>query len=308
MSELEQQTITQSETTETYEQIRARYFNPEQLDTDTLENILERGEVRNIHLIEELGQIVAPHADKVLTGEMTGQFHKDEVLEAELVLPGEEKPLLVIYKPENGIGHGTEQGKTMIPLPPNASPAMNKEVAAWVVAKELGFQEIVFPTVIRQDLPEGPGSVRPYIWGDPLELLPFNDISRISKENPNVEKIAIYDYLLQTMDRRLSNLIVTQNANQESLIAIDHSLTFFHRDYRAQYILNGPRLWVGFDNKQDPPKLKGTPVPVDLFNHLELFLQHKKEIYEKLANLLTSKEIDDMFDNAQQLLEQKIFL
>lgn len=292
--------LTQSEEGET--DSTESYIDPESLDPKTLENFLKEGEVQNIRMIESGPQPVPKHADQVLIGDMFD--HEDLVYEADLTLPEQGKKLLVVYKPDSGINQGTEKRK--VPkLPRNSSPYSHKEVAAWLLAQNLGFTRIVSPVVLRT-LEAGPGSLRPYIWGDPLGLLPPTTIDKAFQNQESLEDIAFYDYLLQTMDRRLENIILVQNETQ--IKAIDHSLTFFDEEFASRYTKKGLRLRVAYDNRTDPPRLKETPLPERLREKLEHLISTEIETKAQLSELLTEEEIDGLFQRARNMLEQKIFL
>lgn len=280
------------------------YINPETLDIDTLELVLKEGEVLNIHPIEEHNQKVPPHADRVLLGDIIP--HADQLFEAEIQIPGENKKLLVVYKPENGINKGTYAGGKP-QLPKESSPYGNKESAAWIVAKNLNLTHIAEPVVIRS-LNEGLGSVRPYIWGEPLEILPEEKIEAAFADSEIVEDFALYDYILQNLDRRLSNIILEESDGLNRLKAIDHSLTFFTEEFASRYEKKGPRLLVAFDNSTDPPTLKKTPLPERLRTKIEESLGNEQEIRRDLSELLTEEEIDGIFNRAQKLFDKKIFL
>lgn len=275
------------------------YLDPELLDPDDVERILKEGEVQNIHPIEEIEQAVPEHADRVLVGDLE---HKDLAYSAEIVLP-EGKKLLVVYKPESGVGQGPMKGKE-IELPKESSPYANKEAAAWIAAKTLGLGHLTAPVVLRS-LDEGLGSLRPYIWGEPLEIISPEARKKAYSRRERLEEIALFDYLLQTIDRRLSNLLWTED---DKLKAIDHSLTFFNESFAERWHKKGPRLMVAYDNAYEPPHLRKTPLPEKLVGHLQGFVDSEQGVRGKLAELLTEEEINDIFERAQKMLKEGIFL
>ncbi|HLB95368.1 MAG TPA: hypothetical protein VJK26_00490, partial [Patescibacteria group bacterium] len=179
------------------EKIEEPYLDPEKIEVEKLESLLVEGEIINIRPIENHHQVVPPHADRVLLGDID---HADQLFEGEIQIPGEDKKILVVYKPESGINKGTDTGE-QLPIPKESSPYMNKERAAWLVAKGLGLAGITEPVVIRS-LNEGPGSVRPYIWGEPVELLPQEKQDEIFGNQETMEDFALYDFILLTVDRR----------------------------------------------------------------------------------------------------------
>ena len=284
---------------EQQENLAESYINPEVIDLNTLEILLKEGEVQNIRPIEEHRQQVPPHADRVLLGDMNS--HADQLFEGEIPVPESPKKLLVVYKPESGINHGTARGKE-IPLPKESSPYENKEIAAWIVAKNLNLKYLSFPAT-KRELKEGEGSVRPYIWGEPLELLSEEDTEAAESNREILEDIALYDYLIQNIDRSPSNLI--WNKDSGSLKVIDHSLTFFSEEYVERWHIKGPRLKIAYDTNE---RLKAIPLPNRLLEKIEQFQANKPEIRQNLSELLTEREINGIFKRTEKLVERKIFL
>jgi len=278
------------------------YVDPETLSPDDVEHFLNEGLVSNIRPIEEGTQKVPVHADRVLLGDME---HKDQVLEADIILP-EGKKLLVVYKPESGIGKGPMKGKE-ITLPDGSSSYTAKEASAWLVAKALGLAHITAPTVMRS-LDEGIGSVRPYIWGEPLETSSKEKRDEAFKSRSSLEDIALFDYLLQTLDRRFSNLLLVENPSGNQVKAIDHSLTFVSESFASRFHKKGPRLMIAYDNSQDPPKLRRTPLPERLVASLQNLISQEDQITQALSPLLKDQEIQDLFLRAKKALEQGTFL
>lgn len=285
-----------------YQALKESYIDPETLSPDELERMLREGEISNIHPIEELGQTVAPHADQVFTGELM-EGHKDVVYEADVVLP-EGKKLLVVYKPEKGIGQGNKKDKALN-LPRETSPHINKEAAAWVVARALGLSDLTMPTIMRDDLPDGPGSIRPYIWGEPLSIISSGKTDQALSDRQRFMEIAFFDYIIMGLDRKNENLIY---ADSGKLQLIDNSLTFFDDGFANQYHIKGPRVSVAFDHTTNPPRLKNEPLTEELVQSLQGFLDQEATITQELSWLLSPKEISDLFGRARRALEAGTFL
>jgi len=285
---------------------QGQYLDPETLNPRDLEGILKEGQVINIRPIENGPQEVPVHADRVLLGDIDhySPEHKDIVEVAEIEIPESGKKLMVVYKPDSGINKGPMQGEP-VPLPPDSSPYSHKEVAAWKVASLLGIETV--PVILRDDLPEGEGSLRPYIWGEPLELLPIEVVDEaLSSRGEDVENIALLDYLLQTLDRRLSNLLLTRS---NKLLPIDNSLTFIDEVFALRYTVKGPRLRIAFDTKSgESPRLKHAPLPERLTACLQDLLDKESELREKLGDLLTEEEISGIFERTRAALEAGTFL
>ncbi|MCL5406896.1 MAG: hypothetical protein M1429_00125 [Patescibacteria group bacterium] len=279
-----------------------QYLNPEKVEPTSLEKIMKEGEILNVRPIEEHFAKIPKHADRVLIGEA----HHDLLLEVEIAIPGENKKLLVVYKPESGISKGTD--KSLLPqLPEKSSPYMKKEAATWEVAKSLELNHIAMPVVIRS-LGEGEGSVRPFIWGESLESLSDEETDQALSNQKTLEELALFDYIIQNLDRRKSNLVWEENVKERRLKAIDHSLTFFDEEFASQFAIKGPRLMIAYDNSADPPTLKNIPLPKELQAKLEILRDNEKTLRNTLSELLTQEEISGIFNRGKKLLERKIFL
>lgn len=288
------------------DEIPALYIEPEQLSIQDEEVLLKEGLVSNIRPIENLTQPVPIHADQVFVGDI--DKHADQIFEAEIVLP-DGKKLLAVFKPDSGTNKGTETGKNPVPLPENSSSNSHKEIAAWQVAQYLGLEHISMPAVLRS-LDSGEGSLRPYIYGRPTDQLSADETDQAYSDHETVEDIALYDFLLQTMDRRDVNLIWEKEIKgKRQMKAIDHSLTFFDEDFTKNFNRDrGPRLMIGYDNTKDPPILKKTPLPDRLVDKLQLFIENEDTIKKSLSDLLNSEEIEGVFVRVNKCLEVRTFL
>jgi len=285
-----------------YQALKEGYLDPETLSDDEIERVLKEGQIANLHLIEELGQPVSPHRDQVFTGEL-GEKHRDVVYEAEVTSP-EGKKILVVYKPDKGVGLGSLKDEELN-LPPDSSSHSNKEGAAWIVAKALGLTHLTMPTIKRDDLPEGAGSIRPYIWGKSLALLPRERTALALQDRKRFQEIAFFDYVVMDLDRRNENLIYSDS---DKLLLIDNSLTFFDDSFANNFHVKGPRVSVAFDHTTNPPQLKNEPLPQELVQSLQGLLEHEDNITQELSSLLSPKEISDLFKRARRALETGTFL
>jgi len=291
------------------DEVPTQYVEPEQLSIKDEEVLLKEGLVSNIRPIEHLSQPVSTHADQVFVGDI--DKHADQIFEAEIVLP-DGKKLLAVFKPNSGTNKGTETGKKPVPIPENSSPNGHKEVAAWQVAQFLGLEYISMPVVLRSlDESEGEGSLRPYIYGKPVDQLSADETDQAYSDQPTIESIALYDYLLQTMDRRDANLVWEKEIEgKRQMKVIDHTLTFLNEDFTKNFNGKdmGPRLMVGYDNSKDPPILKNTPLPDRLVKKLQLFTENEADIRTQLSSLLNTDEIEGLFTRVAKCLETKTFL
>jgi hypothetical protein len=118
-----------------------------------------------------------------------------------------------VYKPESG-----ER-----PLWDFPSGLWRREVAAWLVAEQLGIR-VVPETVARLDGPLGPGSLQRYVDED-LSSHYFT-----LREDPVWEQllkaIAVFDVVANNSDRKSGHVLLAE----ERLFAIDHGLCFHELD------------------------------------------------------------------------------
>lgn len=297
--------LTPSKSDNEYRKLREQYFDAESITPTEMERWLLIGELRNIHLIEDFVQPVGLHADRALLGQLSK--HKDVVLEAELVLPDQEKPMLVVYKPNSGVNNGTDPAGKSIWLPASASSHAQKDAAAWIFLKRINFSQLSVPTIFREDLVEGPGSLRPYIWGKPVDSLTADLQDTIYDDEQLMEDIAFVDYLLQTMDRREPNMIWTDSLPGE-LKLIDHTLTFLDEDYSNQFTIKGPRLLVAYDNLKDI--LRRRPIPDRLIKVLEQLVDQRDDFTNELlgSGLLNEGELISFYNRVNKMRQMGIFI
>lgn len=290
------------------EELLKVYIDPTELNNPDEEILLKEGLIANIRPIENLGQAVSPHADEVFVGDI-GK-HADQIFEAEITLPSGKK-LLVVWKPDSGANKGSDAianpNKKPVPLPEDTSPHSHKEAGAWIVAQYLSFEHISTPAVVREINGEK-GCLRPYIYGKPVDILSDEQQDQSFSDTDTVQDIALYDFLLQTVDRRDANLIWEKEVNaKRQLKVIDHPLTFLPDYYtRDDFYLKGPRLAVAFN--KDTGRVKQTPLPSRHIEILENFTAKQDEIKAKLALLLNEKEIEGLFNRVKKVLSSRIFL
>lgn len=175
------------------------------------------------------------------------------------------------------------------------------------MARSLGLQHLSTPAVLR-DLDEGAGSVRPYIQGEALATLDQQETDLAYSNREDLEDLALYDYLLQYLDRREENLIWTKKENTGQIKAIDHSMTFFHESFAANSEMKGPRLAIAYDNTTARPTLEKTPLPDRLIQKLESFIQNEETVRTELKNYLSNQEVDWVLKRVHEAFERKIFL
>lgn len=285
------------------DEIPQQYIEPEQLSIKDEEALLKEGLISNIRAIEDLAQPVSAHADQVFIVDI--EKHLDQIFEAEIVLP-DGKKLLVVYKPDSGMNKGSFEKPFKIPG--KSSPSSHKEVAAWQIAEFLDLEHITMPAVLRT-INGNEGSLRPYIYGKPVDILPEEQQNQALSDQSTMEDIACYDYLLQTMDRKNANLIWEKEINgKRQLKVIDHTLAFIDESYAKHYNKKGPRLSVAYDNTKEQGVLKNTPLPDRLIQKLQNFANSRDEIKNSLADLLNQAEIEGVFTRVEKCLNVKTFL
>jgi hypothetical protein len=287
---------------ELYRKLKEKYFDPELLESSILERFLVEGEVRNVKPIEELTQIVTPHKDRVLTAELI-KPHKDQVLQAELVLPTVDKPLLTVYKPDNGENQGSLKTEKE-PIPSGSSSPSNKDVASWLFGQALGIDHLLTP-IVKRELHEGIGSLRTYLWGEPVELLSEQDEEYFFSDELTMEEIALYDYDLQVMDRRPANMLLTLDRRRK---LIDNNYSFLPEVFTRNYTIKGPRLVVAYDNRYDPPRLRQRPIRPELRERSAALITNQDQLAHKLASYLTEQEINDTLLRVRKTIERGIYL
>jgi len=279
----------------------SKYLDIETINTEDMLAILEKGQVVNVRPIEEDFKVM-PHKDKVNLGNIVP--HKDRTLEVELSLPGKGS-LLVVYKPLSGENKG-QLGKPFDP-PENSSPSCNKEVGNFLVDTALGW-ELIVPTIIREDLPEGKGSLRPFIHGKTLDLASKEQKQSIYA-GEQYQKLAVFDYLLSNIDGQSKNVILS---NLGGIYAIDRSLTLFSDYSASEWPMKGARLKIGYDNTADPPQLKEKPLPKNILSDVEelhtQLIDEESELHRNLSTVLSKNEITALSNRAKTMVEQKIFL
>ena len=141
-----------------------------------------------------------------------------------------------LAKPEAGIGDGPR--------------VVRREVAAWVIARELGFADMVACTVLREDVPivgggQGTASVQ-VIWPEPVlpdDPGPYSDDDRW--------RAGIFDAVIAHSDRSGHNWLgLDDAAGQRRLKLVDHGYAFeiqgalnsdFYNQFQGQQI-PGPYL------------------------------------------------------------------
>jgi hypothetical protein len=104
-----------------------------------------------------------------------------------------------------------------------------REVAAYMLSQELGW-ELVPPTVYRRKkLPIGPGSVQVYIEHNPL----YHYFSLEKDDRARLKPAALFDLLTNNADRKGSHILVDESGH---IWLIDHGLCF-HREPKLRTVI-----------------------------------------------------------------------
>ncbi len=130
------------------------------------------------------------------------------------------EPFATIYKPGSG-----ESPLWDFP----GGKLYRREVAAYRLARLLGW-DFVPPTVVR-DGPRGEGSVQVFIKHDPE--LHFFEQREIPEHVPQLQRIAVFDFLANNADRKGGHCLVDAEGK---IWAIDHGLCF-HHEYKLRTVI-----------------------------------------------------------------------
>lgn len=214
--------------------------------------------------------------------------------------------LRAVYKPISG----------EVPLYDFAAGTLGlREAAAYRLSCELGL-DVVPPTIIRHNLPSGPGSLQAYVEDSggeeavtisavdeiPNDHAPIfalrsqddRDLVLSHNMDEHLRRLAFFDLLANNADRKAGHVITGSylpgtgpEAGEIGLYGIDNGLTF-HSEEKLRTV-----LW-GFS---------GTPFSSDEVHRLEELASATNEWHDTLGDLLDSTEIESLLSRANQLLE-----
>ncbi|MGH2830298.1 MAG: SCO1664 family protein, partial [Actinomycetota bacterium] len=158
----------------------------------------------------------------------------------------------------------------------------NREVAAWVVAEQLGFG-FVPPTVLR-DGPHGEGSVQQFIHADLHEHYltishDFDDVFRA---------VCLFDLVINNADRKSGHCMLETGTGR--IWVIDHGVSF-HAQPKLRTV-----IW----------DFAGEPVPAERLEAVRAFAARIDEV-SALRSLLAAQEIDAMRVRAEQIVKEGVF-
>lgn len=180
--------------------------------------------------------------------------------------------ILAVYKPTRG-----EQPLWDFP----AASLAKREAAAFQVSNALKW-ELVPPTVYREDVPLGPGSLQVFIEHDP-EYHYFN-FSQQDKQR--LRPTALFDLLVNNADRKGSHVLIDQTGH---LWLIDHGICFHVEDKLRTVVWD----------------FAGESFPTELVKDLQTFqisLQPTSKLRHKLLKLLSEEELQALAQRAAYLV------
>ena len=156
------------------------------------------------------------------------------------------------------------------------STLAKREVAAFIVSEELGFNFVPF-TTLREDGPYGPGSLQQFIDYDPeYHYFTFSESDRA-----RLRSVALFDLLVNNADRKASHVLIEKGTNK--LWAIDHGVCF-HVESKLRTV-----LW----------DFAGEPVPAEWLSRVA----GHRELSMELTDYLEPEEISSLHKRAVGLLK-----
>ncbi len=213
------------------------------------------------------------------TGEISlqGQFARGSNYTFLADVSTENGPLSAVYKPSIG-----EQ--PLWDFPENT--LAQREVAAFLTSEALGWN-LVPPTVLREDGPEGGGSLQLYLDIEPMQN--YFTFSEVQKQL--LQPVVIFDALINNADRKAGHVTLMPNGHIQ---LIDHGISF-HEEYKLRTV-----IW----------DFAGKTIPAALIEDLQILsakLEDQGSLSLDLAGLLSSAEIQALRDRNSLLLRDARF-
>ena len=155
-----------------------------------------------------------------------------------------------------------------------------RECAAYLLSHRLGWG-IVPPTVVRQDGPNGVGSLQLYVEPTPdsPELRHF-----WSGCGLDIERLVLFDHVANNADRKIGHCLRDRGGK---VWGIDHGLTF-NRHYKLRTV-----LW----------QFVGQPVAAELLGDLQRLRLATDAASRELAPLLDTGEIAALWSRIDRIIE-----
>ena len=159
-----------------------------------------------------------------------------------------------------------------------------REVAAYLVARELGWPDIP-PTLLRSG-PEGAGSVQLFVEFDPAE----HYFTLEGTRDDVFRRIAVFDLIVNNADRKGGHCLLAPDG---TIWVVDHGVCF-HEGSKLRTV-----IW----------RFVGEPIEPKLLADLSRLLERlgAGALRDELAELLSAEELDALGDRIQTLLDDGTF-
>lgn len=186
-----------------------------------------------------------------------------------------EREVLAVYKPR--------RGETPLWDFPRGT-LCQREVAAYLVARELGWPDIP-PTLLRAG-PEGPGSVQLFVEFDPVE----HYFTLEGTRDKVFRRVAVFDLIVNNADRKGGHCLL---APDDTIWVVDHGVCF-HQDPKLRTV-----IW----------RFVGEPIEPDLLADLMRLRERLEpgDLRDELAELLSAQELDALGDRIRTVLDGGAF-
>jgi uncharacterized repeat protein (TIGR03843 family) len=163
-----------------------------------------------------------------------------------------------------------------------------REVAAYRLARLLDWP-IVPPTVVREEGPQGEGSLQLYIRHDPKSHF---FVQREEPELvPQLKRLAVFDYLANNADRKGGHCLLDEDGH---IWGIDHGLCF-HDVYKMRTV-----IWDWAEERIPKQFLEDVDT-------LRSMLLAADDAVLPLADLLAPAEVTALIQRATRLLQTRSF-
>ena len=186
-----------------------------------------------------------------------------------------ERGVLAVYKPR--------RGETPLWDFPRGT-LCQREVAAYLVARELGWPDIP-PTLLRAG-PEGPGSVQLFVEFDPAE----HYFTLEGTRDDVFQRVALFDLIVNNADRKGGHCLL---ASDGTIWVVDHGVCF-HQDPKLRTV-----IW----------RFAGQPIEPDLLADLTRLRGRLEQgsLLDELAELLSTQELDALSDRIRTVVDRRAF-
>lgn len=183
--------------------------------------------------------------------------------------------LHAVYKPSRGerplwdFPHGSLAGR---------------EVAAYLVS-EAGDYGLVPPTVFREDLPHGPGSLQVFIEHDPQR----HYFVLVHEREQDMRGLAVFDIVINNADRKAGHVIEDEKGR---LWGVDHGLSF-NLEPKLRTV-----VWA----------FGGEPLPDEEIDRLRRLSERLQgDLSVDLGRFLSAEEIEETRARVEMLLLEERF-